>query len=193
MTCANCGCVLPKGSLICPACGFQMPAAGPPPPAPPVEPVPPQKSGANWPLIIVLSGVGCLGALFVLGLVAAIVIPNLLNGIDRGKQRRTMIEIRSISSAIEAYAVDYGAKPEAENLEQLKAVLVPKFIANLPQLDGWGKPLNVYSSRDHYQIISTGKDGQPDNCPGGATKQSDADICFSDGEFVQWPEGVQRQ
>lgn len=158
-----------------------------------MQPVPPQKSGANWPLILVLSGVGCFGALFMLGFVAAIAIPNFLNAIERGRQKRTMVEIRSIGTAIEAYAVDAGAKPEAESLEQLKAVLEPKYIASLPQLDGWGKPLQVYSAKDHYQIVSTGKDGQADNCPGGATTQFNADICFGDGEFVQWPEGMQRR
>jgi Tfp pilus assembly major pilin PilA len=43
----------------------------------------------------------------VAGIMAAIAIPNLLNAIDRGKQKRTMADIRSIGTAIEQYAAEH--------------------------------------------------------------------------------------
>ena len=42
----------------------------------------------------------------IIGIIAAIAIPNLLNAIQRGKQKRTMADMRSIATSIEAFSVD---------------------------------------------------------------------------------------
>ena len=42
----------------------------------------------------------------IIGIIAAIAIPNLLNAINRGRQKRSMADIRTIGTAVEAYAVD---------------------------------------------------------------------------------------
>ena len=42
----------------------------------------------------------------IIGIIAAIAIPNLLNAIDRGKQKRTMADLRTLGTAIESYAID---------------------------------------------------------------------------------------
>ena len=42
----------------------------------------------------------------IIGIIAAIAIPNLLNAIDRGKQKRTMADLRSVGTAIESYSID---------------------------------------------------------------------------------------
>src|SRR6185369_8263053 len=42
----------------------------------------------------------------IIGILAAIAIPNLLNAVQRGKQKRTMSDMRTMATAIEAYAVD---------------------------------------------------------------------------------------
>ncbi len=47
----------------------------------------------------------------IIGIIAAIAIPNLLNAINRGRQKRTMADIRTIGTAIEAYAVDHASYP----------------------------------------------------------------------------------
>ena len=49
----------------------------------------------------------------IIGIIAAIAIPNLLNAIDRGKQKRTMADMRSIGTAIESYAVDNNFYPKS--------------------------------------------------------------------------------
>ena len=49
----------------------------------------------------------------IIGIIAAIAIPNLLNAIDRGKQKRTMADMRSIGTAVESYAVDNNVYPVA--------------------------------------------------------------------------------
>ncbi len=47
----------------------------------------------------------------IIGIIAAIAIPNLLNAIDRGKQKRTMADMRSIGTAVESYAIDSNIYP----------------------------------------------------------------------------------
>jgi len=36
----------------------------------------------------------------IIGLISAIAIPNLMNAVDKGKQKRTMADMRTIGSAI---------------------------------------------------------------------------------------------
>src|SRR5207245_4089012 len=42
----------------------------------------------------------------IIGIIAAIAIPNLLNAIDRSKQKRTMADMRSVGTACEEYSID---------------------------------------------------------------------------------------
>src|SRR5437588_1898290 len=49
----------------------------------------------------------------IIGILAAIAIPNLLNAVQRGKQKRTMSDMRALATAIEAYAVDNNVYPQA--------------------------------------------------------------------------------
>src|SRR5258706_3949914 len=42
----------------------------------------------------------------IIGIIAAIAIPNLLNAIDRGKQKRTMADMRSVGTAVEIGRAD---------------------------------------------------------------------------------------
>ena len=47
----------------------------------------------------------------IIGIITAIAIPNLLNAIDKGKQKRTMADIRSVGTACESYQVDQSHYP----------------------------------------------------------------------------------
>src|SRR5215471_2765260 len=86
----------------------------------------------------------------IIGILAAIAIPNLLNAVQRGKQKRTMADMRSLATAVEAYAVDnnnylaatclpgvfttYGTVMDTNSLSSLS----PTYIGNPPRIDGWG-------------------------------------------------------
>jgi hypothetical protein len=43
-----------------------------------------------------------------------------------------------------------------------------------------------------YTVASGGRDGGSINWIGGVTNSFDDAIVFSDGKFIQWPEGVQQ-
>src|SRR4029079_11710623 len=77
----------------------------------------------------------------IIGIIAAIAIPNLLNAIDRGKQKRTMADLRSIGTPIEAYAVDNNVSPTATDANALATVLQPIYIKKMPLQDGWNSNL----------------------------------------------------
>jgi general secretion pathway protein G len=131
----------------------------------------------------------------IIGIIAAIAIPNLLNAIDRGKQKRTMADIRSIGTAIESYAVDTNRYPTSASISALASVLQPGYIRTLPTTDGWKNTL-VYtpSAGTGYTLGSGGKDGGALTVigPGGGTTSFNDAIIFIDGSFVQFPEGQQQ-
>ena len=129
----------------------------------------------------------------IIGIIAAIAIPNFLSAADRGKQKRTMADMRSVSAAIESYSVDQGAYPAAADMRELAEILSPAHIMSCPQVDGWGNALGFErSSTGGYLLRSRGKDGVPEiEFQGGSTGDYDCDIILVDGEFTQWPEGMQ--
>lgn len=142
----------------------------------------------------------------IIGILAAIAIPNLLNAVQRGKQKRSMSDMRALATAIEAYAVDNNQYPPAAACSTLFTAataalttgsftrLSPTYIAQPPVQDGWGQ-FFLYgsdSAGNNYAIRSQGRDKAPDapNC--GTTTDFNDDIFYSNGTFIQWPEGTQQ-
>lgn len=130
----------------------------------------------------------------IIGIIAAIAIPNLLNAIDRGRQKRTMADVRSIGTAIESYSVDNNFYPnETGNVNnQLDQWLEPIYIKKCPDTDGWNNDLQYTDTATGYTVESYAKNGTDDADAGGKTTDFDDDIIFSDGAFIQWPEGQQQ-
>src|SRR5213594_2279572 len=76
----------------------------------------------------------------IIGIIAAIAIPNLLNAIDRSKQKRTMADIRSVGTAVEEYAIDNNFYPVQDTMAAVSGnvsnVLTPTYIKVVPPNDG---------------------------------------------------------
>ena len=128
----------------------------------------------------------------IIGIIAAIAIPNLLNAIDRGKQKRTMADLRSLGTAIESYSIDNNVYPAANDFSTLEGVIEPIYIRTAPESDGWGRTFLVTSTNTLYTIGSGGKDGGALTGSGGATTSFNDAIIFANGQFTQWPEGTQQ-
>jgi general secretion pathway protein G len=129
----------------------------------------------------------------IIGIIAAIAIPNLLNAIDRGKQKRTMADLRSIGTAIESYSIDNNFYPVAGDIGALATSVEPLYIRNTPAVDGWSKTIGVTSITTEYTVCSGGKDGGAcANDAGGPMPAFNDSITFANGQFVQWPEGAQQ-
>lgn len=131
----------------------------------------------------------------IIGIVAAIAIPNLLNAVDRGKQKRTMADIRALGTAVESYAVDVNLYPTSTDISALAVTLGTVTGNRLPTKDGWSNDLvYVPDAGRGYTVGSGGKDGGALTVvgAGGPTTGYGDAIIFTDGQFVQWPEGPQR-
>src|SRR5450759_4996404 len=152
----------------------------------------------------------------IIGIIVAIAIPNLLNAIQRAKQKRTMADMRSAGTAAEAYAVDFNHYPAAAAVPMVwpsgitiptssfgqiadagkfNIQVAPTYIRVLPLVDGWSSWYLYKSSgtnAQHYAILSAGKDG---SAVGKAAKfettNFNDDIVFADGQFLQYPAGAQ--
>jgi type II secretion system protein G len=140
----------------------------------------------------------------IIGILAAIAIPNLLTAMQRSKQKRTMADIRTIATAWEARATDqnsYSAAgatfsmPSAVSYPTLSGKLAPTYIKSLPQNDGWGVAYTYGTDGQVYGIRSAGKDGTYSSgaYTVGPTTNFAEDIVYSNGSFVRYPEGVQAQ
>lgn len=158
----------------------------------------------------------------IIGILAAIAIPNLLTAMQRSKQKRTMADMRTIATAWEARATDtnkYNAAgtitaittcSQSLAIATLSGALSPTYIKLLPNKDGWGNALKFYVDQawnnaapaQNYLVWSGAKNATSDpasstgfntSSPGGATTNFNEDILFSNGVFLQYPEGVQTQ
>jgi type II secretion system protein G len=158
----------------------------------------------------------------IIGILAAIAIPNLLTAMQRAKQKRTMADMRTIATSWEARATDtnkYNAAGAITaittcgttlGIATISGALSPTYIKLLPNKDGWGNRIrfcvdqtwNNAIPAQNYLVWSAGKNGDSAGSTGfdstaasagGATTNFNADILFSNGVFLQYPEGVQTQ
>lgn len=157
----------------------------------------------------------------IIGILAAIAVPNLLNAIQRARQKRTMADMRNTATAWEARATDvnrYNAAGAISTLAictdpitaaQMQAMLVPTYVKLIPADDGWNNPFRFRTNApiggenaSDYVIWSAGSNGTADgsggwdatsSSPGGGTTRFIDDIIFSNGAFLQYPHGLQQQ
>jgi type II secretion system protein G len=148
----------------------------------------------------------------IIGIIAAIAIPNLLVAIQRAKQRRTMVDMRNMASAWESRnseASRYNAAGQANGIEgadqqvtldNLVTMLQPTYIRTFPKVDGWGTAYQAYTNQtfgsptakaNAYAIISAGKDCVVEADPAtGPFTNFDCDIVYSNGVFLSYPDGL---
>lgn len=146
-----------------------------------------RKSAAGFTLIELLIVVA------VIGLIAAIAIPNLLNAIHQARQKRSMGDIRTIGSALSMYQRDNAFYPVFPSGDA--SVLRPflhVYIGNYSDRDGWATLIFYNSDGSQYTVVSYGRDKivSPPYI-NGTTNDFNSDIVFSEGVFIQWPEGTQ--
>jgi general secretion pathway protein G len=122
----------------------------------------------------------------IIGIIAAIAVPQLMNAMDRGRQRRSMADMRNIATAGGTMRVDTGSYPLV--LADLSA---NGYMQVTPANDGWGTPYVYVGVADTYTITSLGSDAAAG--PGAPVPwindPYDPDIWLTDGAFIQAPTG----
>jgi hypothetical protein len=133
------------------------------------------------------------------------------------EQRQTITDIRNVGTAMFVWYKDQlktHPKGKTEKVEpesrpafdrippishdDLAKLLVPTYIAAIPEKDGWGHPYEFHlNTADLYAttimgLRSTGRDGQfsGDSYEVGAfpPADQDQDVAWMDGYFVRWPQ-----
>jgi len=137
----------------------------------------------------------------IIGIIAAIAMPNLLSAIDRTKQKRSMADMKGIGSAIEQYMVDANFYPISSSMTSISSLgarnmgIEPLYMSRVPTKDGWGG--NFYYGSDaagvgsDYTLMTYGKDKKASSGSAGATNDYDCDIIYQNSAFTAYPDGVQ--
>ena len=152
----------------------------------------------------------------IIGIIAAILIPNLLDALQKAKQKRTVADVRNTGTAWMSWLTDQVGAASAGATKKYDAgdfgeVTYPMifnylhpsdsffYMQEVPQFDGWkfeiefGKSNNLLDSSTLI-ICSKGRDDAfGTDCRDEHTVSPfiatdyDQDIIWADGYFVSWP------
>jgi len=195
-TCPSCKKLAPDEAGFCPGCGTQYPIVR-------------AKGGMSGKAAVILVVAICIPLLIMcLGIISAIAIPNLLEAIERSRQKRAVGEVRTLATAIEAYETDRDTPPillsggggpwEEVDASQLQSALAPEYLKSVPVNDPWGRPylygFNI--EEKSFYLLCLGRNGAREIDPlSWETRKThcyESDILFAQEDFVQMPEGRQR-
>lgn len=149
----------------------------------------------------------------IIGLLAAMLIPNMLDALQKAKQKRTMADQRMVGTAMMAWLTDHSSSAAAGqsgdfsmdnytmvSLSQVVGELVPQYMQSIPRRDGWNFSFDYHlniTQADATQVMairSFGRDGVADGdvytSGGYLSSEYDKDIVWADGFFVRWPSGL---
>ena len=119
----------------------------------------------------------------IIGIIAALLIPNFLESLQKAKQKRSMGDMRNGGTAMMAWLTDevgaaaagynvnyttWSATTAATTEAGIEAVLVPEYVQDWPAIDGWKHPFEAYLdtgnplARNVMAIHSGGRDSGND-------------------------------
>lgn len=140
----------------------------------------------------------------IIGIIAAIAIPNLLVALQKGKQKATMSDMKMLATGIESYSIDWSYVPQVATIDLLslpESGLIPFYIKFFPTTDAWGTRFDYdhgivsNSNAEFYSITSYGRDrGSGPNAVVAGTYYEctaigdfDNDIVYFNGGFAYGP------
>jgi type II secretion system protein G len=101
----------------------------------------------------------------IIGIIAAIAIPQLVDYIQRSRCERTEADARTIALSLGAYYNDFDEYPDT-GFNSLCGAVEPTYLQQVPRTDGWNNTW-IYQSvamggapDQHYSLISYAKDNQ---------------------------------
>lgn len=135
--------------------------------------------------------IGRVIVLLAIGFVGVVAAENLLAASSRSRVKRTLADIRSIGTAVDAYATDNKVYPTAANIDELGKQLSPTYIKSFPRTDGWGFPLKYEHSGNDFWIGSAGKYGEWQHkhlaqYTAGKNRSAEDDIVLMDETFIRY-------
>ena len=154
----------------------------------------------------------------IIGIIAGILIPFLIDALNKGKQKRTVGDLRNIGTCWMSWLTDQvsagaaGSSARTYSLDDLEQVPVESlrnslylsqeffYCQELPGSDGWGYGIEYYANPNTLlgakaiAIRSAGRNGEFEGTtytvgPFMSTDY-DQDIVWADGLFIRYPAGV---
>jgi general secretion pathway protein G len=155
----------------------------------------------------------------IIGIIATLIIPMFLDALQKGKQKRTMAEVRLVGTCWMSWLTDQisssaGAPTRTFDLGTLTEVEPATVLASLyqsqsffycsevPEVDAWGFEYeyrintSTLSASKVISIRARARDGLWDdgdliyNVGPFVTTNYDRDIVWADGLFVSYPQGL---
>jgi prepilin-type N-terminal cleavage/methylation domain-containing protein len=150
----------------------------------------------------------------IIGIIAALLIPNFLDALQKAKQKRTVADMRNTGTAMFSWLTDqvgaaaagatatevdlstgYGTALTAADITSL---LVPQYLQSVPDKDGWKNTYSFWMNTANVlaqtvlAVRSDGRDGTSSadkyTVAGFEPTDYDQDIVWADGFFVRWPQ-----
>jgi prepilin-type N-terminal cleavage/methylation domain-containing protein len=155
----------------------------------------------------------------IIGIIAALLIPNFLDSLNKARQKNTMASLRNVGTAMMARITDEGAAAAAGQsattvdtsdftgtpifvgASSLSAILVPQYIQAVPLRDSWKQTITWMLTLDPTSprqalAASCGKDGDCTNPWTIGTffaTDYNQDLVWNDGQFSRYPSGTSQQ
>jgi len=148
----------------------------------------------------------------IIGMLAAMLIPNLLDALQKAKQKRVVADLRLTGTSMMAWLTDQSSAAAAGSsgapvditsyplidYDSLSSLLVPQYIQQVPLRDSWKvryqyRLQTTDTSADSIMAIRSGGSNitfEGNTYTSGAFDPTDyaCDIVWTDGFFVRWPE-----
>ena len=152
----------------------------------------------------------------IIGIIAALLIPNFLDALQKAKQKRSVSDLRNTGTALMSWLTDQEAAAAAgtgvsnvvktgdyddvDAYSEVEDVLEPQYMQEVPERDGWKVPYE-YRMNDDFTVRtiilggSTGQKGtgklKASYTPGAFDPTDyEQDIVWADGFFVRWPSKI---
>jgi len=119
----------------------------------------------------------------IIGILAALLIPNAMTAMQKAKQKGTMKDVNTISTALMDYVTDHAVVPDHNSIlttgDSIITALMGFYVKIIPTKDQWGNPFVVNTrascgdefgiaynpaanfGNDEFVVASCGRDGSP--------------------------------
>jgi hypothetical protein len=133
----------------------------------------------------------------------ALLLLSTADDAEQLKIKRVIADLRTMASAVEAYARENKSFPQAATAVELRGLLDPRYVQGLHISDPWGTDYRYAITADgqHYRIVCAGSDAKFEKTyekmkaePPKQQLSPDAtyDIVYQDNAFRVVPEGFEK-